>query len=49
MGYGAGNSHSVGDLQVLDHQGQPVILWQQIANPQNINSTDTSRNEDHAR
>jgi hypothetical protein len=38
MSYGTGNSHSMGDLQVLAHQGQPVILCQQIANPPNINS-----------
>ncbi|MGB6674557.1 MAG: hypothetical protein WBE34_19175 [Candidatus Nitrosopolaris sp.] len=38
MSYGTGNSHSMGNLQVLAHQGQPVILCQQIANPQNINS-----------
>jgi hypothetical protein len=28
--------HQIGDVQVLDKQGQPVILFQQIANPQNI-------------
>ncbi len=28
--------HQIGDVQVLSKQGQPVVLFQQIANPQNI-------------
>jgi hypothetical protein len=38
MSYGTVNSHSVGDLQILDRQGHLVMLFSQIANPQNINS-----------
>ena len=36
MSYGTANSHSVGELQILDRQGHPVMLFSQIANPQNI-------------
>jgi hypothetical protein len=38
MSYGTVNSHSAGDLQILDRQGHLVMLFSQIANPQNINS-----------
>ena len=38
MSYGTANSHSVGELQILDRQGHPVMLFSQIANPQNINN-----------
>ena len=34
--YGTANSHSVGELQILDRQGHPVMLFSQIANPWNI-------------
>ena len=34
--FGHSDSHKIGDVQVLDKQGQPVILFQQIDNPQNI-------------
>ena len=33
---GFSNRHQIGDIQVLDKQGQPIILLQQISNPQNI-------------
>src|SRR5712691_10231202 len=33
MSYGTANSHSVGDLQILDMQGHPVMLFSQITNP----------------
>jgi hypothetical protein len=36
MSYGTANSHSVGELQILDRQGHPVMLFSQIANPRNI-------------
>ena len=36
MSYDTANSHSVGDLQILDRQGHPVMLFSEIANPQNI-------------
>jgi hypothetical protein len=34
--YGTAYSHSVGELQILDRQGHPVMLFSQIANPWNI-------------
>jgi hypothetical protein len=36
MSYGTANSHSVGELQILDRQGHPVMLFSQIANTRNI-------------
>jgi hypothetical protein len=30
------DSYQIGDVQVLDKQGQAVILFQQITNPQSI-------------
>jgi hypothetical protein len=36
MSYGTANSHSVGELQILDRQGHPVMLFSQIADPRNV-------------
>jgi hypothetical protein len=36
MSYGTANSHSVGELQILDMQGHPVMLFSQIADPRNV-------------
>ena len=47
MSYGTANSHSVGELQILDRQGHPVMLFSQIANPRTHQKFGTSRNEDY--
>jgi hypothetical protein len=36
MSYGTANSDSLGELQIIDRQGHPVMLFSQIANPRNI-------------
>lgn len=38
VGSGYGGGRMVGDLEVLNHQGQPQLIFEQIADPANIKS-----------
>ena len=38
MGHSYGGGHMVGDVEILNHQGQPQISYLQIADPASIKS-----------